>query len=534
MKLLTVSLLMALCCTSAIAQSASVSGNDQQTNLWSLAKAKATIHRYSTLFSPEDIRNRLSRPDGMEAVVRWCKLTGVTKAYLETFTGGHEVDRGAMEHAKQHLQAAGIEVSGAIATTGVGKPSRHGWGSGGCYTDQPTQKKLQQRFEFAASLFDEIMIDDFWFTECQCSECDAARREKTVTIGDHKYSVPDDTWEGYRAELMVRLSHDRILGPAKRVNPKVRLILKYPQWYDEYQDRGYQVLRETAAFDRIWVGTETRDYRGPHAGIMGGTPQYEGYFVMRWLGGIGGPKCGGGWFDPFYTTEKNYIEQARQTVLAGAAESMLFCYGALQRQTGPKNVESLRRHIPELLAVAEEVRQRSIIGVAAYKPVNSHPENEKWIFDNLGMLGIPLVPCHEFPADAKAAFFSVHALKDPRLKQKLSQFIASGRSALVTDGLVRRLGGTVDLTLANVTVLPVKGDPPLLLQMPQHELDPLRTAVLQPLGHSFQAPNRTALYLFADGSSVIENFNDASVNVVIDGRSHTIGGRDWLLQWKAK
>ena len=42
---------------------------------------------------------------------------------------------------------------------------------------------------------------------------------------------------------------------------------------------------------------------------------------MRWLGGIGGSKCGGGWYDPYGTTEHTYIEQARQTVLAGAKES---------------------------------------------------------------------------------------------------------------------------------------------------------------------------------------------------------------------
>ena len=83
---------------------------------------------------------------------------------------------------------------------------------------------------------------------------------------------------------------------------------------------------------------------------------------MRWLGGIGGPKCGGGWYDPFGTTERTYLEQARQTVLGGARESMLFCYGSLLKDTGPKNIEALRQNIPELLAVAEEVRRRRIVG----------------------------------------------------------------------------------------------------------------------------------------------------------------------------
>ena len=140
------------------------------------------------------------------------------------------------------------------------------------------------------------------------------------------------------------------MAAARRVNPKARLIIKYPQWYDQFHERGYEVLRETADFDRIWVGTETRDYADKR---WGGTPQYEGYFIMRWLGGIGGPKCGGGWYDPYGTTERTYLEQARQTVLGGARESLLFCYGSLLEGTGPKNIEALRRNIPELLAVAE-------------------------------------------------------------------------------------------------------------------------------------------------------------------------------------
>ena len=121
------------------------------------------------------------------------------------------------------------------------------------------------------------------------------------------------------------------------------------------------------------MGTETRDYDDQR---WGGTVQYEAYFIMRWLGGLGGEKCGGGWFDPYGTTEKTYIEQARQTVLGGARESVLFCYGSLLKDTGPQNVEALRAEIPELLAVAGQVRGRVPVGVAAYKPPSSQPEKE--------------------------------------------------------------------------------------------------------------------------------------------------------------
>ena len=329
----------------------------------------------------------------------------------------------------------GFEVSGCVTTTGVGKRST-GWKDIACYTDPATQERLQAIFEYAAGLFDEIMIDDFWFTDCQCPQCDAARKAKTVTVGERTYPVAGDTWEDYRCELMVRLSQERLLAAAKRVNPKARLIIKYPQWYDQFHERGYEVLRETADFDRTWVGTETRDYQDRR---WGGTPQYEGYFIMRWLGGIGGAKCGGGWYDPYGTTERTYVEQARQTVLGGARESMLFCYGSLLKGTGPKNVEALRQNIPELLAVAEQVGRRQIVGVAAYKPANSHPEKEPRVFDFVGMLGLPLAPCHEFPAEAPAAFFSIHALKDPDLPGKLAAFIAAGKPVLLTDGLAKQL-----------------------------------------------------------------------------------------------
>src|SRR5262249_14540084 len=160
-------------------------------------------------------------------------------------------------------------------TTRVGKPSSRSKDTISCYTDSQTQSNLQSIFEYAASLFDETMIDDFWFTDCDCPQCDAARRAKTVTVGDRTYPVTGDTWEDYRCEFMVRLPRDRVLAPAKRVNPRARLIIKYPQWYDDFHARGYEVVRETADFDRIWVGTETRNYPDRH---WGGTPQYEGYF----------------------------------------------------------------------------------------------------------------------------------------------------------------------------------------------------------------------------------------------------------------
>jgi hypothetical protein len=529
MKVIMLLMAAVASCTAAITRAQDGAGARKAVNIWELAKSKEQVHRFSTLFPAQNVRDLLSTDAGIDAAIDWCKKTAVTKVYIEVFRDGYRADRAALQHARDRFRAAGFEVSGCVTTTQVGKSST-GWKNTiPCYTDRTTQEKLQSIFEYAASLFDEIMIDDFWFTDCTCPECDAARRAKTVTIGDHTYPVAGDTWEDYRCELMVRLSHNRILGPAKRVNPNVRVIIKYPQWYDQFHERGYEVVRETADFDRIWVGTETRNYHDPR---WGGTPQYEGYFLMRWLGGIGGEKCGGGWYDPYGTTEQTYVEQARQTVLGGARESLLFCYGSLQENTGPKNIEALRANIPELLDVAGKVRDRKIVGIAAYKPPNSHPENERRIFDFVGMLGLPLVPCHEFPADASAAFFSMHALKDPGLAARLSRFITAGKPVLLTDGLAQRLAGKVDLSAPNVHILPVKGDPKSLLQMPPAELDALRSPLLRPFHTSFEAPDQVALYLFRDGSWVAENFRDEPATAELNGRSLTVPARGWIHQWK--
>jgi hypothetical protein len=328
---------------------------------------------------------------------------------------------------------------------------------------------------------------------------------------------------------MTRLSRERILEPARRVNPRVKIIIKYPQWYEQFHERGYDVVRETADFDRIWVGTETRDYKDRR---WGGTVQYEAYFIMRWLGGVGGRKCGGGWFDPYGTTEKTYVEQARQTVLAGAKESVLFCYGSLLQGTGPKNLQAFREELPHLLEVAEAVQRRRPVGVTAYKPPGSHPGADRRVFDFLGMMGVPLVPCHGFPTEARSAFFSIHALKDPKPGGNLAAAIDSGTPVMLTEGLVKKLTGKIRVDAPNVRVLATKGKPETLLDLSQGELDGIREHLLRPWNRRFEAPNCVALYLFNDGSWVIENFNDEPVQVKLDGEARQVGGRGWIMRWR--
>jgi hypothetical protein len=465
--------------------------------LWDLANQNKELLKISTLFAAQNVRDNLSSEQGIADAIAWCKKTGVTNVFIETYRDKYTAERKALENARARFQAEGFEVSGCVTTTLIGKSSG-GWTSISCYTNQGTQDQLQEIFEYTASIFDEIMIDDFLFTDCKCDECQQARGDKS--------------WADYRCDLMVRVGRDRILGPAKKVNPNSRIINKYPQWYEEFHNRGYEVVRQTADYDRIWVGTETRDYDNQR---WGGKVQYEGYYIMRWLGEIGGDKTGGGWFDPFGTTENTYLEQARQTVLADAKEMLLFCYGALLRGTGPANVEKLRAEIPDLFKLAGFVRGKPIKGIAAPKPPNSDAFDEQYVFDFVGMMGLPLVPTAEINTDAEAAFFPVHALKDPDFTAKLEKMLAAGKPVLVTDGLAERLTG-IELDRDNLTILKVASNPRSLLKLTRQQLRPIRDKMLEPFGMKFDAPNKVAMYLIGDDCLIVENFNDEPIDVILE------------------
>ena len=471
-----------------------VKGTDMENvNLWDLANENKSFLRFSTLFTAQDVRDLLSNEAGLNDAIEWCKKTAVTHVYVESFRDGYTAELPDLEKAKKAFEDAGIDVSGCITPTRVGKSST-GWKIIDCYTDIPTQEHLQKIFEYTASMFDEIMIDDFLFTDCECEECKAAKGDKT--------------WVEYRGDLMVQVSRERILKPAKIVNPKVKIIIKYPQWYDNFHNRGYEVVRETQDYDKIWVGTETRD---PDNERWGRKAQYEAYYIMRWLGVIGGDKTGGGWFDPYGTTPPTYVEQARQTVLADAKEALLFCYGSLLKDTGPGNVEKLRTEIPALFELAKIVRGKTIEGILAPKPPNSEPYNEQYIFDFVGMMGLPLVPYHEIK-DAKAVFLSVHALKDPDLLPKMKGMINKKTPLLITDGLRDRLKDQIDLKSDNIYILKADGNPRILLNIDRKSLKNIRNLMLKPFGIDFDAPNRVSLYLIGEDYIVIENFNDEKID----------------------
>ena len=143
-------------------------------DLWKLAQSRRADHVFSTLITAQSVTHDLSTEAGLGTALEWCRKTGVTKVYLESFRDGHWAKRETLVHVRDAFQRAGLAVSGCVTTTRLAKSSEGGWEMFPCFTNPASQQQLQDIFEFTAPLFDEIMIDDFYCTECQCQECQAA------------------------------------------------------------------------------------------------------------------------------------------------------------------------------------------------------------------------------------------------------------------------------------------------------------------------------------------------------------------------
>ena len=77
----------------------------QSSALWQLAKQNETIHRFSTLFTAQDVREQLSSETGLGRAIDWCQQTGVTKVYLEEFRDGYQAEREALWRKARPVKA---------------------------------------------------------------------------------------------------------------------------------------------------------------------------------------------------------------------------------------------------------------------------------------------------------------------------------------------------------------------------------------------------------------------------------------------
>ena len=378
--------------------------------------------RIETFATVGDIGRHLNTEAGRMDAASVMRRMGITKIYLDLLRSGRLTDWSLIRECHRFFSDGGFDVSAGI-TTAAGR----GWGvlapTGNCYcyTHAKTQRDIEILCGKAAELFEEIIVDDFFMTFCTCPLCDCARAGRT--------------WEEYRSALMSHVGRTRIVRPAHAKNPRCRVIIKYPQWYDKFHEFGYNPEVEGKDFDAVWVGTETRN---PETRRFGYVQQFEGFFNFSWIAGFHPEKTLGAWYDHGDITPEVFVEQGYQSVLAGARNLTLFNLGNLINYGEVQ--EAFVKSLPNLRRLASLRVRRSPRGIYAYKPLESHGDaGEFYIFDYLGMLGLSLVPCHTFPDEVSTVFLSSHALKDPDLIEKMEEHFKRGGSIVATPALLEAL-----------------------------------------------------------------------------------------------
>ena len=353
-----------------------------------------------------------------EALVAMSQL-GITKIYVEVYRSGRVVRPDQLVIVRDFFRNNGVGVAGGIATVpgegfGVAANEGLGWFN---FQAPETRQGLEQVVRDSAPLFDTFIIDDFLCTGDTSEISNAARSDRT--------------WSQYRRDLMVDVAQNVFIKPAKEVNPGIEMIIKYPQWYDLFHEFGYDVAREPALFDGVWVGTETRGSMTQRYGFV---QPYEGFINYRWIAAQSGGKIRGAWFDYGDCGDFDFIDQAWQSVAAGAPELMIFSLGDVIK--GHPDHKRLQEDFTALADLARFVRDNPVVGPVGYKPPNSDAGGDLYIMDFIGMLGVSLVPSPEFPADAATIFLATQAAADPDIAQKVEAALEAGRRIVMTAGFL--------------------------------------------------------------------------------------------------
>lgn len=477
------------------------------------------MHLFSTLFTAQTVGKDFYSDDEIRKAIAWCKASRLQKVYVESFRNGLFVEQRQLEKVRDLFEEEGFLVHGCVTTTGLPRSSNVGGMDVGCYSAPETREKMTEIFKRTASVFDVVMIDDFLFTTCTCELCDAARGERSFA--------------DYHSDVMHEMSVENILKPAHEANPGCKVIIKYPLWYENFHRNGYETVRQTRDFDLIWAGTETRE---PDSRRWGLYPQTQAFFFMNWANKLGGGKCMGGWYDPYTCRPATYLEQARQTVLAQARESMLFCYGSLNVQKeieevgidgytpGVANTEALRGERDGLDRLAYMIENKTVVGVSVPKKPDDDAKKERYISSIYGLLGIPVNPAVVLEDQATSVILGPQAAGYRGVRDYLLRMTEKGVPVVCTKGFESMTGyrSAADVPVIDTSLqgkLPVGGDEAdnwNLMQMPEAELCALRDYLTRPLGLTLRAPTRVALNLYDDDLEVLQNFNDFDVQVELD------------------
>ncbi len=372
------------------------------------------------------------------------------KVYLEDYRSGVFADPASLDRIAKFFRARGITVDGGLTLTAV---DQGGPFQSFDYENPKDVATAERAVRIAAQHFDTVILDDFTFYN---TRSDADIRAKGSL-----------SWTQYRLNKMRWVAQHVILGTARSANPHVKVIIKYPNWFEHFQGLGFDLDREAQMFDYIYTGTETRDPIVTQQLLQ----QYESYLIYRYYNNIrpnGGDR--GGWVDTFGTLYADrYAEQLWDTMFSKAPEITLFSWTQLaspapaiagdrpwagdhtsfdwdamehnfQAPAGSEAVAGWASVAGYSLTQVDGIigKLGTPIGIESYKPYQSSSD-EDFLQNYLGNIGIPLDMTPRFPKGAAITLLTKDAAFDPNLVKEIEGNLEAGGDVIVTSGLLQAL-----------------------------------------------------------------------------------------------
>jgi hypothetical protein len=522
----------------------------------------------------------------------------IDKIYLETHRDLLIVPDATLEQAKKFFLDRGIEVGGGITYTVNERNNFETF----CYSDPEHRKIVQKIAELTAKHFDDFILDDFFFTNCKN---DIEIKAKGT-----------QSWTDYRTRLMTEAAQTLVIGPAKKVNPKVKIIIKYPNWYDHFQGLGFDLSHGPQIFDGVWSGTETRDPAGNQH-----LQQYLGYNIIRYFDNLRPGHNYGGWVDAggINMGMDRYAEQLWLTMFAKAPEIALFAYNQLigipirdemrtpwqgqgtsfswDEMMKPVKQKDGSDVIPTTMARAAGLTFETIdkfvyqlgkpVGIKCYKPF--HSPGEDFLQNYLGMIGLPMDMYSSFPTDQKIVLLTEQAKYDPDIVNKMKAQLQRGGDVVITTGLLKAIPEKIadiaelrcddlkalvndfgyagksskDIIIpqvryqtndawelasagnpllkgvsgfpmllralyskGNLYVITIPDDPGDLYELPKDILNQFRRVLGKDLEIRIDAPAKVSLFVYDNGTFIVESFLDEPVTINVVTGEDTKGIED--------
>jgi hypothetical protein len=398
------------------------------------SQSRKTDLQLSVYVTAHTVQQVFTTEAGKREALSVLNCNGISKVYVEVYRTGMLVSPEVLKSTVAFLKGNGFEVVGGIATlpgegTGVAQEGPLTWFN---WQNPKTQSDMKKIMEDTAPLFDTFILDDFFCTADTSQESKLAKAEKS--------------WSEYRRSMLTEIAQTVFINPAKEKNPGITMIIKYPQWYDRFHQFGYDVATKPALFDGVWVGTETR---GQYTQRYGFVQPYEGFINYRWISTLAGNKIGAAWFDHGDCNELDFIEQAYQSVLAGAKELVIFNFDSFI--TGHPGHHLLRQDFEKLADLAAAVAKNPVTGAVGYKPANSDAGADLYIMDYIGMFGISLIPNSKYPENASVIFLPTQAATDSSIAEKVEKSLSEGKKIVMSAGfLARAKNGEILAQLAGI------------------------------------------------------------------------------------